>query len=345
MIKEEQYASNINAGTFRTKEEAQAYLAYIRQKYGFSEENSFINGTSVIVTIEKSVTDDSYYYDMVDAIKGEKANRVNQYKMVSESRKNDKGETVPEKCDKCGGKVCVQIHGEPVFVCEKCGKYFGTMPCNIKEGKMKTISIKESELRKIVQETLEGLTMTNDNKEQEINESLKNLMDNLASVSAVMNDWLFESAEYENTQRDMEVAEELDMYSVYESINGLIERISQRIGVKPSINESIAELIYNKSDSYESVEDELYEMFSGEIDYLYNEGVIAYDDKHIKGMANGSVPIDYDDLIKSTLYDYGQTMSQDARQILNIYLKQGDTDEDVRGSIDRAIKEYSKFCW
>lgn len=184
--------------------------------------------------------------------------------MVSESRKNDEGETVPEKCDKCGGKVCVQIHGEPVFVCEKCGKYFGTMPCNIKEGKMKTISIKESELRKIVQETL---------------------------------------------------------------------------------NESIAELIYNKSDSYETVEDELYEMFSGEIDYLYNEGVIAYDDQHIKGMANGSVPIDYDDLIKSTLYDYGQTMSQDARQILKIYLKQGDTDEDVRGSIDRAIKEYSKFCW
>lgn len=264
MIKEEQYASNINAGTFRTKEEAQAYLAYIRQKYGFSEEDSFINGTSVVVTIEKSVTDDSYYYDMVDAIKGEKSNRVNQYKMVSESRKNDEGETVPEKCDKCGGKVCVQIHGEPVFVCEKCGKYFGTMPCNIKEGKMKTISIKESELRKIVQETL---------------------------------------------------------------------------------NESIAELIYNKSDSYETVEDELYEMFSGEIDYLYNEGVIAYDDQHIKGMANGSVPIDYDDLIKSTLYDYGQTMSQDARQILKIYLKQGDTDEDVRGSIDRAIKEYSKFCW
>ena len=51
-------------------------------------------------------------------------------------RKNDKGETVPEKCDKCGGDVVCQIHGEPVFVCKDCGKYFGTMPCNLNESNM-----------------------------------------------------------------------------------------------------------------------------------------------------------------------------------------------------------------
>ena len=51
-------------------------------------------------------------------------------KVVWESkkaRKNDEGETVPETCE-CGGKVCVQIHGEPVFICSKCGKYYGTLP-------------------------------------------------------------------------------------------------------------------------------------------------------------------------------------------------------------------------
>ena len=47
--------------------------------------------------------------------------------------KNDKGETVPKKCDKCGGEVVLQIHGEPVYVCKKCGKYFGTMPCKLEE--------------------------------------------------------------------------------------------------------------------------------------------------------------------------------------------------------------------
>lgn len=45
----------------------------------------------------------------------------------SKRRKNDEGNEVPEKCE-CGGKVCVQIHGEPIFICNKCGKYYGTVP-------------------------------------------------------------------------------------------------------------------------------------------------------------------------------------------------------------------------
>ena len=47
--------------------------------------------------------------------------------------RNDEGEVVPEKCDKCGGKVVCQIHGEPVYVCKDCGKYFGTVPCHLNE--------------------------------------------------------------------------------------------------------------------------------------------------------------------------------------------------------------------
>ena len=64
----------------------------------------------------------------------------NQLKGMFEGRKkvikNDKGEIVPEKCDKCGGKVVLQIHGEPVYVCKDCGKYFGTMPFTLKENKL-----------------------------------------------------------------------------------------------------------------------------------------------------------------------------------------------------------------
>jgi hypothetical protein len=56
-------------------------------------------------------------------------------------RKNDKGEVVPEKCTACGEKVGLYIKGEPVYLCSKCGKYYGTMPFtlgrkkNIKESK------------------------------------------------------------------------------------------------------------------------------------------------------------------------------------------------------------------
>lgn len=107
-----------------------------------------------------------------------------KYVTLTESKhkvvKNDKGETVPEKCDKCGGDVVVQIHGEPVYICKKCGKYFGTVPfkCNIKENinikkalkslkkrrdpanienwdNMKNIKINESQLRQIIRESIE----------------------------------------------------------------------------------------------------------------------------------------------------------------------------------------------
>ena len=49
--------------------------------------------------------------------------------------KNDKGEEVPKICTKCGAPVKVFLRGEPVFLCsdKKCGKYYGTVPCNINE--------------------------------------------------------------------------------------------------------------------------------------------------------------------------------------------------------------------
>ena len=59
--------------------------------------------------------------------------KMKKTKELNESKKkkqikNDNGEIVPDKCDECGGKVVCQIHGEPVYICKECGKYFGTMP-------------------------------------------------------------------------------------------------------------------------------------------------------------------------------------------------------------------------
>ena len=48
--------------------------------------------------------------------------------MFEKLRKNDKGETVPETCKKCGGKIVVALKGEPVFICKDCGEYYGTLP-------------------------------------------------------------------------------------------------------------------------------------------------------------------------------------------------------------------------
>ena len=57
-----------------------------------------------------------------------KKNERNLNESRTKKKLNDKGETVPEKCDKCCGEVVLQIHGEPVYICKECGKYFGTMP-------------------------------------------------------------------------------------------------------------------------------------------------------------------------------------------------------------------------
>lgn len=51
---------------------------------------------------------------------------------------NDEGMAVMKKC-KCGGKVSAYLRGEPVYLCEKCGKYYGTLPCNIQEGVVRNI--------------------------------------------------------------------------------------------------------------------------------------------------------------------------------------------------------------
>lgn len=89
-VNEEEYSASIIAGKFQTRHEAEAFLARIRQKYGFSEYDSYINGTSVIVDIEKSSTDDSYFHDMVNMIRNEKQGNNNMYKMVNENKKTKK---------------------------------------------------------------------------------------------------------------------------------------------------------------------------------------------------------------------------------------------------------------
>ena len=57
---------------------------------------------------------------------------MSEYLQSSHPRKkkkvmNDEGKEVPEKCPKCGGDIGLFIQGEPVYLCKKCKKYFGTM--------------------------------------------------------------------------------------------------------------------------------------------------------------------------------------------------------------------------
>lgn len=62
--------------------------------------------------------------------KNRKNGTLNESKRI---RRNDEGEVVPDICPDCGSKIETQIKGEPVFVCHKCKKYFGTVKFNVNE--------------------------------------------------------------------------------------------------------------------------------------------------------------------------------------------------------------------
>lgn len=82
-IAEELQTGVVNAGTFRTPQEAESFLAYIRQKYGFSKYDSYTVGTKVIILVTKDKIDDNYFYDMIDMVRADA--RTGRYEQVCES--------------------------------------------------------------------------------------------------------------------------------------------------------------------------------------------------------------------------------------------------------------------
>lgn len=86
----------------------------------------------------------------------------------------------------------------------------------------------------------------------------------------------------------------------------------------------------------------IYHAAYGEIDYLYNEGVIAYNNKNLCVMAER--PIGYCELIKCMLHDFGTKLDNEAGQMLrnyyNLSKRYGETIPDVEEAINLAVKDF-----
>ena len=82
------------------------------------------------------------------------------------------------------------------------------------------------------------------------------------------------------------------------------------------------------------------------IDYLYNEGVVAYDDRNLCAMAKGEAPIDYKDIIKVILHNYTTDCECEAGQMLRNYYKlskkYGESIPEVEEAIKSAIKRFAE---
>lgn len=88
---------------------------------------------------------------------------------------------------------------------------------------------------------------------------------------------------------------------------------------------------------------ELKKMIISEIDYLYNEGVIDYDDEHLQAIVNGEADPDYMDIARATYEDCkgGHLASPEALEILKSFISGNPEHESVViGVIDDAIDEF-----
>ena len=102
-----------------------------------------------------------------------------------------------------------------------------------------------------------------------------------------------------------------------------------------AINESIGgdpvhEIYYGIGEKAKSI-----------IDYLYNEGVVAYDDEHLAAMVNDMSLIDFKDICNLIRSEYGDNLTDDEVMTLEDYLNTGSNPE-LEDQIFRAVKEYEK---
>ena len=83
MIREEEYNIIRKVYSARSPQEAQSALMDIRDRYGFTEHDSWVKGNDVFVSIERDNTNDSYLPDVDAAVSG----YAPQRNMVAERKK------------------------------------------------------------------------------------------------------------------------------------------------------------------------------------------------------------------------------------------------------------------
>lgn len=89
-----------------------------------------------------------------------------------------------------------------------------------------------------------------------------------------------------------------------------------------------------------SVANKIKRIIKGEIDYLYNEGVIDYNDDNILSIANGEKEPDYQDIINAAIYDHKSNPS--FSDVVSFLERYEPGNKAIENTIKQAFKEYSK---
>ncbi len=87
-----------------------------------------------------------------------------------------------------------------------------------------------------------------------------------------------------------------------------------------------------------SIKKDLFDSAYGTIDYLYNEGVMDYNYKNIKAMSSGKKLIDYKDIAKVMLSDFGEHSESGIGELLKRYLSVENENPKVGIFVEHGIK-------
>lgn len=80
----------------------------------------------------------------------------------------------------------------------------------------------------------------------------------------------------------------------------------------------------------------------GVFDYMYNEGVYDYDMEHLISYDKGTEQLDYIDVAKTMLDEYGEILNDKDKEEVKNFIN-GNTDT-LKGIIDKALKGYLAYC-
>lgn len=90
-----------------------------------------------------------------------------------------------------------------------------------------------------------------------------------------------------------------------------------------------------KESEKKSVFNDIADYAEAWIDYMYNEGVIDYDDRHLVEYSKNKKTPDFKDIVKGILDEYSSKITEETKNVLNKYLK--DKNPKKNSPVEHAI--------
>lgn len=116
---------------------------------------------------------------------------------------------------------------------------------------------------------------------------------------------------------------------------GNIKKLKKKKNKKYLEMRHLNEFILNEEQK--SVFNEIVKFADGWIDYMYNEGVIDYDDAHLVKYNKEKNP-NFKDIVEGILEEYSREIDSKTKQVLQKYLKEGNPSKDpFKHPVEHAI--------